>query len=299
MRAAAAEAGGSPLAGEGPDALVGSARDDTLATEGRFFLMLLTLATSSLRHLADDVGPASAMDIPAFVRDELELRGLNVDASMLAGWSLEQLDELRDRADKAECPCLVLIERRPLALAHHAERDRRDARDRLQRLGAAAHRLGCNAVAIRCEGDDDDESFEFAATEIRSAMPALERLELNVLLAPAPGLTDDPDRLISLIKRIGGFRIGSLPDFDHAARTGDVEQALRKLAPYAGAIHASVRAFTKKGLHEGYDLATCIDAIRKVGFENTIGIEYVGNDDPLPAIIEARQQLQAAIDDDG
>jgi sugar phosphate isomerase/epimerase len=238
------------------------------------------------------------LDVPDFAIRQLKLRGLNIDASMLAGWSLSQLDELRDRADKAACPCLLVVEDKPLPLATTGPKKRAQTLERIERLGAAAHRLGCNAIAIRCDAPNTDEAFELVANSIRDAMRAVERRELNVLLMPEVGLTQSPDRMTELIKRVGGFRIGSLPSFAQAASTGNVVDALRKLAPYAGAVHASVEKFSKAGEHAGYDLRACINAIRNVGFVNTVAIEYIGRDDAIANIELAREQLQAAIDNE-
>ena len=100
-----------------------------------------------------------------------------------------------------------------------------------------------------------------------------------------------------MIKRIGGFRIGSLPSFGSAAEVGkgDPTESLRKLAPYAGAIHATVEGFSKKGVHKGYDLASCVTAVRSVGFLNTLAIDYAGSDEPVVNIEMARDVLQQAI----
>ena len=99
-----------------------------------------------------------------------------------------------------------------------------------------------------------------------------------------------------LLKRIGGFRVGSLPDFAHAAASGDLVQALRMLAPYAGAVHATVDTFDRKGRHKSYDLAQGVEAIRSVGFVNTLAIDYIGSGDPVANIEKARQILVDAIE---
>jgi sugar phosphate isomerase/epimerase len=264
--------------------------------------MLLTLSTRSLANrISDSPGgedAVSVLDLPDFAIRNLELRGLNVPASMLAGWSLQDLDALRDRADKAGCPCLSLIEDTPLPMGEADRAGREAAADRIKRLAVAANRLGCNALGISCAGADDEETFDRVAKQIKAVMPHVERMELNVLIAPCEGLTHDPDRLTDLIKRIGGFRIGSLPSFGHAAETGDVTGTLRKLAPYAGAVYATVRRFTRGGKHEGYDLTECVMAIRSVGFLNTLAIDYQGDDDPVENIEKARDILQAAIEAD-
>ncbi len=240
----------------------------------------------------------SLLDVPDFSIRELQLRGVNVPSSMLAGWQLEDLDRLRDRGDKAGCPCLVLIEDAPLSFAAADPDVVESSAHRVQRLAVAANRLGCNALAVRCAGDDTDEVFDLTATELKAVMPAVERLELNLLVAPHEGLTARPDRLTDLLKRIGGFRIGSLPDFGHAAASGDLIDALRKLAPYAGAVHATVEGFDKAGAHKGFDLVAAVTAIRSVGFLNTLAIDYVGNGDAVANIERARGVLKEAIEAD-
>jgi sugar phosphate isomerase/epimerase len=258
--------------------------------------MLLTLCTGSLRSKLGANGGMSLLDVPEFTVRHLQLRGLNIPAEMLAGWTLNQIDELRDRADKAACPCLVLVEERALELGHVDEARRDMAANRLERLAIAANRLGCNALAVRIEAADTDDDLDRVATHLKEIMPAIERRELNVLISPWRGLTHVPTRLTALIKRIGGFRIGSLPTFGAAAETGDVLEALRKLSPYAGAIHATVGAVKKKDGNEGYDLGKCVKAMRSVGFSNTIAIDFVGKGDPVQAIEQARAVLQSAID---
>jgi hypothetical protein len=271
--------------------------------------MLLTLCAGSLRgHLGRNAsggksgsGGMTMFDVPQFVVRNLRLHGLNIPASMLTKWSLEDLDRLRDAADKAACPCLVLLEDTALPLGSTDDARREAAAQRVHRLAVAANRLGCNAIALKVEAPEDTESFEIASDQVREMLPAIERLELNVLLAPHEGLTASTERLTSLIKRIGGFRIGSLPSFGAAAAAGngDPIEGLRKLSPYAGAIHATIEGFNKKGAHKSWDLAACVSAVRSVGFLNTLAIDYTGNGDAVANIEKARDVLQAAIDAEG
>ncbi len=276
--------------------------------------MLLTLCAGSLRSRLNlgggkdhgmGAGQKGAMtdgmsmfEVPAYVVKTLQLHGLNIPASMLAKWKPEDLDRLRDAADKAACPVLVLIEDTPQPLASSDDAKREIAAARVLTVAKAAHRLGCNAIALKIDARDDAESFDLAADQIRELLPGIERLELNVLITPHAGLTSTTERLTSLIKRIGGFRIGSLPSFGAAADAGggNPVEGLRKLAPYAGAIHATIEGFNKKGAHKSWDLAECVSAVRSVGFLNTLAIDYTGDADPIPNIEKARDLLQAAID---
>ncbi|MCA9290911.1 MAG: TIM barrel protein [Phycisphaerales bacterium] len=262
--------------------------------------MLLTLAVSRTDlFVSPDGEPVpDVFDYPSMIIREFELRGLNISASLLSGWNLDDLDRLRDRADKAGCPCLVLVEDGPLRFADRSAAKRAEARDRVKRLVVAANRLGCNALGIKCEGSASEADFETTAGELKEVMRAMDRMEVNLLIAPHGKMTEQPDRLTDLIKRVGGFRIGSLPSFAHAAASGDLVQTLRKLAPYAGAIHATIDDFDPKGGHPGYDLKECVQTIRSVGFVNTLAIDFQGRKNPVEAIEAARAVLQEAIDED-
>jgi sugar phosphate isomerase/epimerase len=262
--------------------------------------MLLTLATRSVRKLLSANGEQglSLYDLPEYAIKTLQLRGLNLAFGTLLDMNLrlEDLDQLRDRADKAGCPCLVLVDEAPLALAARSAAESQDALQRAQRLAVAANRLGCSAIAISCGGPDTDDAVDATVMQVKTFMPQIERLELTLLLRQHAGSLGSADRLTELIKRIGGFRIGSLPDFGQAAASGELLPSLRKLAPYAGAVHATVEGFTRTGAHKGYDLSACVEAIRSVGFVNTVAIDFTGGGDPLPNIERARAILQAAID---
>ncbi len=256
--------------------------------------MLLTLTTSSLQHLRRAKKALPVMDMPEFVATEFELRGLSMNAALLKGMSVADLEKLRDRADRAHCPILVLVEETPHDFSTNASLAK--SQERILKLGMAASKLGCPSVAIRCS-NVTEATAEHSAANIKRTLLKLDRYEVHLLIRPGDGLTSDPVRLAELIKRIGGFRIGSLPSFGAAAGTGDAQAALRRLAPYAQAVEATVKAFAKNGTHDAWNLDECVEAIRGVGYQNTVGIDYVGRTDPASAISRAKQILAEAISD--
>jgi hypothetical protein len=115
-----------------------------------------------------------------------------------------------------------------------------------------------------------------------------------------PGLTANPERLTDLIKKIGGFRVGTFPDFQAASASPDPTHFLRRLTPYASALTASSVSFvaSKKPpgfVHEPYDLATLAATVTSVGYTGTIAIDYRGEDDPETGIIRTRTILEGAL----
>lgn len=274
--------------------------------------MLLTLTAISLRSLLARGRSAKPklelMDLPMYTRQELGLHGLNLSTELLAGISRDQLEKLRERADKAGCACLLLIESEAQSFGDASEAVGAAAIERLQRVIQAAHLLGCNAVAVKAAGEDNPEVFQRSADRLRKAVERAERLELNVLLSPAPGLTVTPERVTELIKKVGGFRVGTFPDFQAAAATDDPIGYLRRLTPYAAVVSASTVKFApEKGAkgddesagpvkHATYELEPLVKAILSVGYDGTLAVEFRGTGDAKLGVLRSRQALERLLD---
>lgn len=210
--------------------------------------MLMTLSASCLRPLLVARGSArptlALADLPSFTRQTLGLHGLNLSTDLLAGMHRSDLERLRERADKAGCACLVLIEPEPQAFGETSEACAEAAADRTRRVIEAGYVLGCSAVSVSCLGADDEGHFERTAERLKRIVQRAERLEINLLLSPREGLTQTPERITELIKKVGGFRVGTHPDFQAAAATADPSGYLRRLTPYASIVTAATVDFT-------------------------------------------------------
>ncbi len=205
--------------------------------------MLMTLSISSIRSLLKKRGSGAPkldlLDIPRYTRDELGLHGLTLTTDLLAGATRDRLVGLREAGDKAGCASLVLIEPDPLPIAELADAKGDQSVDRMRRVLEAARLLGCSSAGFSIRGKDDEASLERACERLKPVVEVAERMEINVLIRPSKGLTESPDRTIELVKKVGGFRIGTLPDFQSAAESDDPAGYLRRLTPYASALLAS------------------------------------------------------------
>lgn len=251
-------------------------------------LMLLTLQASSLRSMLLP-GPGARkpklalVDLPAFTKTQLGLGGLNLSTDLLVGAEPAHLEEIRERADKSGCACLVLVEPKPLALADPSADAAAAAIDRMKRVVRAAQLLGCNAAAMSVKVEDSEAGMALAAKRIKVVTEAAERLDINVLIAPSPGLTAVPERLTELIKKIGGFRVGTMPDFQVAAGMKDPTAYLRRLTPYAACVTATTIDFE----------------VTEVTVEPPPVIEEEDDLDPLAKVLAAAEELaDDDLDDD-
>ncbi|HZW09067.1 MAG TPA: TIM barrel protein [Phycisphaerales bacterium] len=273
--------------------------------------MLLTL-TLTPKTPIKSLTRGGLLEAPRMVREQYGLSGLNIATSLLKGADRPALIALRDAADRAGCACLVLVEPAPLALASARAQQVDQALARTARLVEAASLLGCNSLALGVQGDSGDEAFERAVDALREVAAAAEKRELNVLISPTDGLTAEPERVTELIKRVGGFRIGTYPDFETASKAEDPVAYLRRLAPYAWAVSAATREFVDLGddtpppahpprpqaseddgdepmdevdeepliaapEHVPYDLDAMVGAVASVGYDGTLAIDYRGD----------------------
>jgi hypothetical protein len=206
--------------------------------------MILTLSARCLRSMLSPSGKGKKpqldlLDLPKFTRESLGLAGVNLSTDLLAGADRSRLESIRERADRASCACLLLIEPDAQNFGSHDEALVAAAVHRTTRVAEAAHILGCSSIAVRIKASDDDATLLRVAAGLKKVVERAEKLDINLLLAPEAGLTSRPERVTELLKKIGGFRVGTFPDFQAAAASGDAPGYLHRLTPYATSVCAS------------------------------------------------------------
>ncbi len=257
--------------------------------------MLLTLSDVSFRAALSGSKPRLTLaDLPALAKEELGLNGLVLHTEFLTGWDLKKLEQFRDRADKAAAPCLLLVESEPQRIGDADAAAAQAADERMQRVLQVAHRLGCSSVAVGVRDPGASVPLEALAAAVKKVVQRAERLELNLLLTPTAGATQTPEKLTTLIRKIGGFRVGSFPDFETASSaTGGARDYLRALTPYASVVSASFLGFGADGSSKGFDFNACVQSVESVGFDQTISLEYRGGGDPREAISHAKASFES------
>lgn len=255
--------------------------------------MLITLSSNSLRAQMTGSHPElDLLDLPKLAKEQFGFSGLQITTAQLKGWDAKKVEQLRDRADKVACPCLTLVEEQPHQLGELEGDTTERVIERMTKVLQVAHRLGCSSVAMTIAQAQGEDAEDLIAENLRDVVRAAERLELNLLLSLSEGLTHTPEGLSGLIRKVGGFRIGSFPSFAQAAASGDPESYLKSIVPYAAAVTASCGAFDAKGKHAAFDIETCVEALKAVGYDGTLAVESNSG----PGAIEQIAACKAAIE---
>ena len=283
--------------------------------------MLLTLHASCVRSLLKPEGkgkPAVALaDLPTYAREVLGLRGLALTTDLLAGADRKVLENLKERADKAGCANLVLFEPAVQNVTAEREDQAAPALDRIGRVVQAAQLLGCSSAAFMIPKLDQQPARELAAARLRKLVQRSEKLDVNILISPESGSAIvEPDHITDLLKRVGGFRIGTFPDFLTASKAKDPIAYLRRLSPYALAISAVALELgppeaapapaaspTRKA--SGGGAAALLEAIASAGKKKGGPVkpaddepEDAVDDEPIEEELEDEELLEGLDDDD-
>ncbi|MSR68791.1 MAG: hypothetical protein EXS17_00350 [Phycisphaerales bacterium] len=248
--------------------------------------ILLSLSGACLGRPLPRKGTTLALlDMPPFVAEELELRGLALPVDLIRGHPAATLEKLRHIADRAHCPCLVLYQDEPMDFCAAAEA----STQLLRNLGRAAKLLGCGELAIRVVCPPTN--IHVVAGTLKNALGVLQQFDVNLLIRPAIAPADSPEQLMDLVKKIGGFHIGAMPSFAYAHATGNGVDTLRKLAPYSSAIEATAAGFNKAGEHLGWDLNGYVEALLSFGYLNKISIDWTGATNWVLGVQKTRERL--------
>jgi hypothetical protein len=181
--------------------------------------------------------------------------------------------------------------------------------------------LGCNSASVAIDAPEgDDELFDRVVDRVRMVLDRADRLEINLLISPRPGLTQDAERVTDLLKKVGGFRVGTLPDFQAASKVEDPGAYLRRLTPYASVVLASTVEFAEPAddadddtpgsledladmimsveaaKHTAYEIEPMLEAIGSVGFDGTLAIDYRGGGDGTLGVLKSRDAIEAALE---
>ena len=93
----------------------------------------------------------------------------------------------------------------------------------------------------------------------------------------------------------GPDAIGSLPDFGNWPDDVDRYESLRKILPYAKAVHAKVLDIDEHLDHPKFDLARCVRLTREAGYDGYLGIEYEGTGDQVEGVRRAVRKLEEVV----
>ena len=228
---------------------------------------------SFVKHLTalPQPGKLRLLDLPRIMRDELDMRVIDLMTATLASTRPDYLDALRAAADKAGCILTNLkMNLKDLVLDSPDEAVRRNAIDQYKATIDAAARLGVRWVRP-LPGDKRPDMPRYVAS-LHELMDYAATSKIQVLVENNGWMRDDPEAIPEQIKAVGKG-LACSPDTGNWTDKARYE-GLAKAFPHAVTCDFKFLELGPGGEHKAYDLKRCFDIAWQAGFRGPWCFEH-------------------------
>ena len=228
---------------------------------------------SFVRHLSPEprAGKLRLLDLPKLMREELDLRVIDLMTATLVSLEPDYCDQLRAATDRAGCVLTNLKMNNPgLELGSADEASHRHALNEYQRTMDAAARLGVRWV--RPMPGPKRPEFARLAAGYRELMDYGAARGLGVLVENFGWMQGDPGAIPALIKATGPA-LRAQPDTGNWTDAARYE-GLAKAFPFAVSCDFKAKELGADGSHAAYDLKRCFQIGWDAGFRGPWCFEH-------------------------
>jgi hypothetical protein len=220
-------------------------------------------------------GKLRLLDLPKIMREELDMRVIDLMTATLVSLEPEYLDELRAAAERAGCMLTNLkMNQRGLDMASVDEAERRRALDEYKRTIDAAARLGVRWVRPLPSTNRPD--IKLLAASYRELMDYGAKRGIGLLIENNGWMKSDPGGIPAVVEAVG-VDLRAQPDtgnWTDAARY----DGLAKAFPFAASCDFKALELEPDGSHKPYDLKRCFEIGWKAGFRGPWCLEHFHTD---------------------
>jgi hypothetical protein len=232
---------------------------------------------SFVRHLVETAQPGKLrlLDLPRLMRDELDMRVIDLMTATLVSLEPRYLDQLRQASADAGCVLTNLkMNQKGLDLAAADENLRRESIAEYCRTIDAAAQLGVRWV--RPLPGPAAPDLKRLAASYRELIDYAGEKGIGVLIENFGWMQGAPDAIPHIIQAVG-------PDLKSQPDTGNWTDAVRydglaKAFPSAVSCDFKARDLAPDGTHAAYDLRRCFDIGWQSGFRGPWCFEHFHTD---------------------
>jgi hypothetical protein len=237
------------------------------------------VTTSSFsRHLVATPGSRqfSMLELPNIMRDELDMRVIDLNTSSLGATSGAWLDKVKTAVEKAGCGMINLKMNQKGLDMNSPDRDiRNKALDTYKRSIDAASHLGIPWARPLPLKQTPDMKIDVASYRELADYGAERNVRL--LVENYLWMESDPQSVVKLIKAIDRD-VAACPDTGNWANNETRYAGLAASFPLAGTCDFKARTLSKTGEHKLYDLKRCFSIGHAAGFRGPWCLEHANPD---------------------
>lgn len=230
--------------------------------------------------LVDEIraGKWGTLDFPRVAREDFDLDGVEFVNSLFEVPTLNYLAQLKKNADGQGVELVLIM------VDQEGDPDVPDKKSRQEFVTAhkkwidIAHYLGCHAIRTNCRGSKVDSNFNreealnWAAESYNGLLEYAQPAGIKVTIENHGGISNDPDWIVELMKRVNNPFLGTYPDWRSTDDEDfDTIDYLKKTIPYAYG-----QSYRNQPTEE--DAAKLISISQASGYRGWYGIESSGRD---------------------
>ncbi len=240
-------------------------------------------------------GPALALlDFPQMMADRYEVHNLEFLAAHFASTEAAYVIELRRQLGRLRSRLINIQVDGPELNSGGGLSDRNPAVrgaavDAVKKWIGVARSLSARSV---CAGPGNLNPADLTPTveAYRQLVAYARSREIHILVENREGL--EPDEMLTVIRGVGGYFIGALPDFGGFANEAARVAGLRALFQHAPALcHAVGAAFDEVGNEKAFDFQGCLEISKQLRFRGIYSVDYKGTGDPYQGVQNVINEL--------
>ena len=214
-------------------------------------------------------------DFPRIAREDFDINGIEFVSTLFELPTFSYLNRLRRNAEKYNVTMvLIMVDDEGETCDPNREARIQTAINHRKWVDIAKY-LGCHSIRTNCRGPKNapkDQALEWAADCYNRLLEYAAPAGIGIVIENHGGLSNDPDWMVSLFKKVDNPYFGSYPDWRGPSKTFDNYEYIRKMLPYAGGM-----SYRNQPTEE--QTARLIKLCQDAGYKGWYGIESSGRDE--------------------
>lgn len=169
-----------------------------------------------------------------------------------------------------------------------------------------AKRMKCDSIRVNAFGTGPRNEVKTALVDGMGRLAEYgAKAGINILIENHGLYSSEADFIVEMIKEVNNPYMGTLPDFgnwctsekwggtrdDSCGNVYDIQKGVEEFMPYAKGVSAKTYDFDTAGNQPRLDYPGLLKAVKAMGYDGYIGIEYEGNNLSEPDGIMATKRL--------
>lgn len=214
-------------------------------------------------------GKWKTLDFPRIAREDFDINGIEFVNTLFEVPTYLYLKQLKKNADNYGVTMVLIMVDDEGEPAHPSKKERKQMVINHRKWIDIAHFLGCHSIRTNCRprGVSFEDGLNWAAESYNHLLEYAVPAGISVVIENHGTLSNDPDFLVALVKKVNNLYFGTYPDW----KGDNPYEFVKKTIPYATGV-----SYRNQPTEE--QTARLIKLCHDSGYRGFYGIESSGRD---------------------